>query len=233
MTDTLEEFQARAQRVMANIGSNEPAAPQVAPLDPALEQFHVRMDKAQADEADLRRPDGSARHTPEEMIDRRERIRADVATALTDYQAPLIEAQAAVKTELSALAEFDPNSILAELSADELSRANGLRSFIQEDVASLSAPDLGRAISVAVEKNDRAALVLYLREIPKRIETLGKKLSLSERSAWANLESTIKKHVTPADDGKREALQTRHRELTAARQAAVNSAEGKGTRVKF
>lgn len=231
-TETLEQFQARAQKVMDNMGGNPTATPQVAP-DPALEKFQALMEKAQADEADLRRPDGSARHTPEEVIDRTERIRAEVTAALTAYQAPLIEAQAAVKAELAELAEFDPNSILADLSADELTRANGLRSFVKEDVASLPAPDLAPAIAAAIASDDRPSLVLYLREIPKRIDAIGKKLSLSERSAWANLENTIKNHVTPADDGKREALQKRHKELTLARSVAVRLTEGKGARVNF
>ncbi|KKL50145.1 hypothetical protein LCGC14_2308460, partial [marine sediment metagenome] len=39
------------------------------------------------DLADLRRPDGSARHTPTEMTERREQIRAGVTAALEAYQA--------------------------------------------------------------------------------------------------------------------------------------------------
>ena len=201
--------------------------------DPEREKFQTQMAQAQADLLDLRRPDGSARHTPTEMTERREQIRASVTAALEAYQAPLIEAQGAVQAELAELTEFDPGSILADLSADELTRANGLRSFIQEDVSSLSASALAPAIEAAIASNDRPALSLYLRELPKRIETIGKKLKLSDRIAWAKLESAVKKHLTPPDDGSKAVLQKRFAELTKARSSAVRAADDGQPSIKF
>ncbi len=209
--------------------------------DPEREKFQTQMAQAQADLLDLRRPDGSARHTPTEMTERRETIRASVTAALTEYDTPLVEAQAAVQAELKELTVFDPNSILADLSADELTRANGLRSFIQEDVANLSALALAPAIEAAIKRSDRAALSLYSRELPKRIETIGqstvsgkmRKPALAERSAWAKLENAIKKHLTPPDDGKRRMLQKRFAELTKARSSAATAAADGQPSIKF
>ncbi len=232
-TETFAELQARAQNVIDNIGGKPTAAPLATAADPSREKFHAQMEKAQADVADLRRPDGTPRHTPEEMIERRDQIRADVTEALTEYDKPLIEAQAAVQTELAELTDFDPNSILADLSADELARANGLKSFIQENVANLSAVDLAPAIEAAIENNDRPSLVLYLRELPARTEALGKKFNLAERTKWAKLENTIKAHVTPPDDGTKKALQKRYAELTLARSSAVRAAADGTPSVRF
>lgn len=231
-TETAAEFHARAQKVMANMGNpNQTAAPLASPPDPSLEKFNAQMEKTQedltdlADLAALRRSDGSAAHLPEEIIAKREQIRADVAEALKEYETPLIEVQAEVQAELAAQTDFDPNSLLADLSPEELGRANGLRSFVQDDVASLPASELAPAIEAAIARNDRPALVLYLRELPKRAERLGrKKLQMGERLAWAKLEDAIKKHITPPDDGKRTALQKRYKEITLARSAAVHAA---------
>ncbi len=223
---------ARARRITDSLGATPTTTPTTA-ADPAAENFQALMEKAQADLLDLRRPDGSARHTPTEMTERREQIRASVTAALEAYQAPLIEAQGAVQAELAELTEFDPNSILADLSADELTRANGLRSFIQEDVSSLSASALAPAIEAAIASNDRPALSLYLRELPKRIETIGKKLKLSDRIAWAKLESAVKKHLTPPDDGSKAVLQKRFAELTKARSSAVRAADDGQPSIKF
>ena len=231
-TETAAEIYARARRITDSLGATPTTTPTTA-ADPARENFQALMEKAQADLADLRRPDGSARHTPTEMTERREQIRAGVTAALEAYQGPLIEAQSAVQAELAELTEFDPNSILADLSADELTRANGLRSFIQEDVANLSALALAPAIEAAIKSNDRPALALYFRELPKRSAAIGaptatgkmRKPALAERSAWARLESAIKKHLTPPDDGKRKTLQKRYAELTKARSSAAVAAD--------
>ncbi len=235
-TETAAEFHIRAQAVMAAMG-NPTTTPTTTPLttaaDPARENFQALMEKARTDLLDLRRPDGTPRHTPTEMTERRENIRASVTAALTEYDTPLIEAQAAVQAELAALTEYDPGSILADLSTEELTRANGLSAFIKEDVSSLSAEALAPAIEAAINRNDRPALALYLRELPRRTETIGKELKLSDRIAWAKLENAIKTHVTPPDDGTRAKLQARHTELTLARSAAVRAADPETPSIKF
>ena len=231
-TETAAEIYARARRITDSLGATPTTTPTTA-ADPAREKFQALMEKAQADLLDLRRPDGSARHTPEEMTERREQIRAGVSAALEAYQAPLIEAQSAVQAELAELTEFDPGSILADLSADELTRANGLSVFIKEDVSSLSAEALSPAIEAAIKSNDRAALSLFLRELPKRTEAIGKKLKLSDRIAWAKLENAIKKHLTPPANGKKKTLQKRYAELTKARSAAAVAADDETPSIKF
>lgn len=186
------------------------------------QQLEYTISQANADLRNLRDENGKPRHVPAEMDKRRAQINASIAEAIAEFEAPLVEAQAAIQKELAELKPFDANSVLTELSADELGRANALRTFIAEDVKSLPAAQLGAAIEAAIAKNDRPTLVLYLRELPARVEALGQNLSLKERAEWAELQRMIIAHLTPPDDGRRATLQKKYADIVKARTEARN-----------
>ena len=114
--------------------------------------------------AELKR-DGRPICALEEERRRRQELKARLDAAFSDAKATLEAALAATE---QALAET-PTDPLLLLSATDLARAVSLREFIADDARRLPQEELARQARAAVERGDRAAAAVYLREIDRFI----------------------------------------------------------------
>ncbi|MBX6722657.1 MAG: hypothetical protein IRY92_05380 [Dactylosporangium sp.] len=114
--------------------------------------------------AELKR-NGRPIYAPEEERRRRQELKARLDAAFSAAKATL---EAALTATEQALGET-PTDPLLLLSAADLARAVSLREFIADDARRLPQEELARQARAAVERRDKAAAAVYLREIDRFI----------------------------------------------------------------
>ena len=114
--------------------------------------------------AELKR-NGRPIYTPEEEQRRRRELRARLESVFRDAEAKLRQAIAEAEQALGETA-VDP---LLLLSATDLARASALKPFVEDDARRLPQEELARQARAAVERRDKAAAAVYLREIDRFI----------------------------------------------------------------
>jgi hypothetical protein len=157
-----------------------------APTDPATQRIEANLrqyfgsevraiegaaERRTAQKAALLRQDGQPKYVPAEHAERVSAIDAEfeaMATRITETAAAAVEA---TRQELLVLGHADP---FDALTAAEQERAATRRPFIIEDVDGKPPRDLAGAIRSALAANDRAAVYLYGRYLPRRLAADGR-----------------------------------------------------------
>lgn len=188
--------------------------------------FEQQVNELKKQHAGLFDGDGKPIHTSVHHHEREREIAQQAGELFEQHDAALVEKLDAVKAELDELAAPPARDPIASLSPKELERAAALKTFLEEDTLTLPMGELAGRVEQAKQENDKAALYIYLRALPKRAENAPQ--GLRHQIPISQLERDIKTFLTPATDtGNRvAALRRQLKNIAAQRRAARDALAG-------
>ncbi len=130
--------------------------------------FDWHAEKFERNKAQLFRPDGTPKYSPQEHNERMASLLEPVTTAAQHVK----EAAAAAIEEAKTAKAIEHADPLSSLSNDELQRAASLRGFVEDYVNSTSLDKVAQRMAAVVASGHKAEIAVYHQAVTKRVGEL-------------------------------------------------------------